>query len=82
MSGAAFHLPVSLQSDIKGWVHEVHIFLIQLLPEQLDSLAKALEVNHLTLPEEFDYVVHIRIIRQPENIVIGDPGLLLWERIP
>lgn len=78
ISGAAFRFPVPLQSDIKGRVHEVHIFLIQLLPEQLDSLTEALEVNHLTLPEEFDHVVHIRVIGQPQNVVVGNPGFLLW----
>ena len=64
-------------SDIKCRIHEIHIFLIQLLPQQLDRLAKSLEVYNFPFPKEFDYVIHIRIIRQPQDIVIGNSGLLL-----
>ena len=67
--------------DIEGRVHKVHILLIQLLPQQLHCLTKALEVHDLPLPEELDHVIHIRVIGQPQNVVIGDPCLLLWERI-
>ena len=39
---------------------------------------EALEVDDLPLPEELDDIVDIGIIAQPQNVVIGDPGLLLW----
>lgn len=35
-------------------------------------------MDHLPLPEELDDVVDIRIVREPEDVVIGDPCLLLW----
>ena len=69
-------------SDIKSRVHEIYILLVQLLPEQLYRLAEALEVDNLPLPKELDHIIHIRVIGKPQNIVIGDSCLLLWERIP
>ena len=56
----------------------VHILLIQLLPQQFHCLAKPLEVDYLPFPKELDDIVYIRIVRQPQDIVIGDPGFLLW----
>ena len=64
-------------SQIECRIHIVHIFLIQLLQQQLHGLSKTLEVNNLPLPQEFDHIVYIRVIGQPKNVVIGDSGLLL-----
>ena len=63
--------------QVKGRIHKVHIFLIQLLAQQLHGLAKALEMNHLALPEELDHIVHIRVIRKTQNIVVSYSSLLL-----
>ena len=38
-------------------------------------------MDDLPLPQEFDHIIHIRIIRQPQNVVIGDPCLLLSRQI-
>ena len=67
-----------LLSDVKGRIHIVHILLIQLSAQQLHGLSEPLEMHNLPFPKEFDHIVHIRIIGQPQNVVIGDPGLLLW----
>ena len=67
--------------QIKCRVHKVHVLLVQLFPQQLDGLAKTLEVDNLPFPKELDHVIYVRIIGQPQNIVIGDPCFLLWERI-
>ena len=67
--------------QVDGRVHAVDIALIQLPPQQLNGLAEALEVDHLPLPEELDDVVHIGIIAEPQDVIIGDTSLLLWERI-
>lgn len=56
----------------------VHVFLIQLIPQELDRLSKALEMDDFSLPQEFDCVVHIRVIAEPKNVVIGRSGLLFW----
>ena len=66
---------------VKCWVHVVDVFLVELLTEQLNSLTKPLEMDDFTFPEELDDIVHIRIIAESQNIVIGDPCFLLWERI-
>ena len=67
--------------DIDGRIHEIHILLIQFLPQQLHSLAEPLEMNDLPLPQEPDHIVYIRIIRKTQNVVISGPRLLFWERI-
>ena len=41
-------------------------------------IAEALEMNDFPFPEEFDHIVYIRIVAEPQNVVIGGPGLLLW----
>ena len=66
----------SLQID--GGVQAVDVPLVQLPPQQLDGLPEALEVDDLPLPEELDDIIDIGIIAQPQDVVIGDPGLLLW----
>ena len=64
--------------NIKGRIHKVHILLVQLLPQQLNRFSKALEMNDLPFPQEFDHIIYIRIIGKPQDIVIGHPGFLLW----
>lgn len=57
-------------------IHIVHIFLIQLFPQQLHSFAKPLEMNNLPFPKELDHIIHIRIVAKPQDIVIGHPRFL------
>ena len=66
---------------IERRIHEIHILLVQFLPEQLHGLAETLEMDDLPLPQEADHIIHIRVIRQPQNVVVSGPGLLFWERI-
>lgn len=40
--------------------------------------AEPLEMDDLPFPEEFDDVIDIGIIAQAQNVVVGDPRLLLW----
>ena len=35
-------------------------------------------MNNFPLSKEADYVIYIRVIRQPQNIVVGEAGFLLW----
>ena len=55
--------------DVSG----VHFFLAQ--PQ---TLAEALEVDDLPLAQEADGVVHVRVVGQPQDVVVGETGLLLW----
>ena len=67
---------------IKRRVHIVYVLLIQFFPKQLNCLTKTLEVYDFPLPEELDHIVYVRIVRQPQNIVIGDPSFLLCQGVP
>ena len=62
---------------IKGRICEIYILLIHFFFGQPQPFAKALEVDDLSGPEKLDDVIHIRVIRKPQNIVVGNPGLLL-----
>ena len=62
---------------LKGRVGGVDIALIQLFPEQLGRFSEALEVDDLPFPQELDHVVHVRVVRQPQDVVIGYPCFLL-----
>ena len=67
-----------LFSHIEGRIHIIDVLLVQLFPEQLYSLSKTLEMHDFPLPQKLDHIVHIGIIRKPEDIIIGDTGFLLW----
>lgn len=66
------------QLFIKGRVGKVHVFLIHFLLSQLDSLAETLEMDNLAFPEEANDIIYVRIVRQAENVVIGEARFLLW----
>ena len=67
---------IYLKLNIKCRVHKVNIFLVQLFPQQLHGFTEPLEVYDLPLPQEFYDIVHIRIVRKPQDVVIGHAGLL------
>ena len=67
--------------QIDGRIHAVDIALIEFPAQKFDGLTKPLEMDDLPLPEEFDDIVHIRVVGEPQDVVVGDPCLLLWERI-
>ena len=67
-------LPFSL---VKGRIEIVDILFVQFVFGQAQSLAEALEVDDLPLPQEADHVVHIRVITETQDIVIGEAGFLL-----
>ena len=66
---------------IKCRIHGIHILLIQFFPQQLYSFTETLEVYDFSFPQEFNHIVHIRIIGKPENIIVSHPCFLFWERI-
>lgn len=68
-------------SHIKSRIHKVYVLLIELFAQQLDSFTKTLEVHDLPLPKEFDYIIHIRVIRQPQNVVVGYACFLLRRQV-
>ncbi len=68
----------SLVLDIYGRVHIVNIFLVQLITQKLNGFSKALEMDNFPLPKEFNRVIHIGIIADAQDVIIGRPGFLLW----
>lgn len=66
---------------VEGRVHIVHIFFVHAVLGQPQSLAKALEVDDLSGPQETDGVGDIRIVAHAQNVVIGKPGLLLCGQV-
>jgi hypothetical protein len=63
---------------IEGGIHIIYISLVQFFTQELYGLAKTLEVDYLAFPQEFDYIIYIGIIAEPQNIIVGYPCLLLW----
>ena len=61
---------------VEGGVGEVDVFGVHALLAQAQALAKALEVDDLPLPQEADDVVHVRVVGQAEDIVVGLSCLL------
>ena len=66
---------------INGRIHIVHILLVQFIPEKLNRFTETLEMDNFPFPEEFDDIVHIRVVTDSQNVVIGGSGFLFWERI-
>ena len=62
---------------VKGRVDQIDVFLVHPVLRQPQSLAEALEVDDFPGTQEFNDVVDIRIVGEPQNIVVGDAGLLL-----
>lgn len=68
----------SVELQIYRRIHIVYVFLVQFLPKELNRFPKALEMDNLAFPEEFDDIVDIWIIAQTKDIVISHPGFLFW----
>lgn len=45
------------------------------------KLAEPLEVYYLALSEEFHHIVHVGVVGEAENIVIGGAGFLLCRQV-
>ena len=65
-----------LKLNVNRWVHIVDITLIQFLTKVLNRFTEALEMDNFPFPEEANDIVDIRIITEPKNIIVGDPGFL------
>ena len=38
-------------------------------------------MHNFPLPQEFNHVIHVWVVAEPQNVVIGDPGFLLSRQI-
>ena len=82
MKKSALIFSADFSLHIKGRVHGIDILLVQFLPEELYSFTKPLEMDDFPLPQEFNYITHIRVITQSQDVVIGYPCLLLCQGAP
>ena len=62
---------------VKRGVAGVKVFGVEIFLRRSQSIGEALIVNYLTLTQELDNVIHVGIIREPQNVVIGRASLLL-----
>lgn len=35
-------------------------------------------MDDFPFPQELNHVIYIRVIRKPENVIVGDSGFLFW----
>lgn len=66
---------------VKSGVHIVDVLLVHLVLRQPQALTETLEVDDLSGPQEADGVVHIRVVGQAQDVVIGKAGFLLRRQV-
>lgn len=71
-----------IYAGIKGRIEGIEIFRIQLILYDAEGFAEALEMHDFPCPQEFNGFIDIRVVfDQPEDVVVGDPGLLFRSQI-
>ena len=68
---------IQMELFVKGRVDQIDVFLVHPVLRQPQSLAEALEVDHLPGPQELDDIVDIRIVAQTQDVVVCRAGFLL-----
>ena len=63
---------------IKRRIGRIEILLIHLLNSAAKPLIEALIMDYFPLPQELYDVVYVRIVAEPQDVVIGRARLLLW----
>ena len=66
---------------IKRRIGRIEILLIHLLNSAATPLTEALIMDYFPLPQELYDVVYVRIIAEPQDIVIGRARLLLCRHV-
>ena len=49
-----------------------------MLLDVFQRFAKPLEMHNFTFPQELERVADIRVVNQPEQIIVAEPGFLFW----
>ena len=68
-------------STVEGRVDKIDIFLVHAILRKAQSLAEALEMHDLPGAQELDDVVDVRVVAEPQDVVVGDAGLLLRRQV-
>ena len=66
---------------VKGRVEGVEVFGIQMILDHPHGFAEPLEVDDFPFTEEPDRIADFRVLDQPEDVVVGEPCLLLCRHI-
>lgn len=67
----------AMPSAVEGRVDEVDILLAHAILRKPQPLAEALEMHDFPGAQELDDIVDIRVVAEPQDVVVGDAGLLL-----
>ena len=62
---------------VESGVGEIDVFRVHFFLAKPQTLAEALEVHDLPLPQEADNIIYVRIVGKTQDVVIGKAGLLL-----
>jgi len=62
--------------SVEGGVEGVEVFGVQLVCYDAKGFAKALEVDDLPLAEEAYCITDVRVVTQPQDVVVGCAGFL------
>ena len=63
---------------VKAGVDIVNVLLIHALLCQPQALTEALKMNDLAGTQELNDVVHVRVVAEPQNVVVGNTRFLFW----
>ena len=66
---------------VKAGVDIVNVLLIHALLCQPQALTEALEMNDLAGTQELNDVVHVRVVAEPQNVVVGNTRFLFSGQI-
>ena len=58
-------------------IERIKVALVELVGQQPQVFAEALIVHDLAFAQKTDRVLHVRVVRQPQDIVVGGARFLL-----
>ena len=68
-------------SSVKGRIDEIDILLVHPILRQSQTFAEALEVDHFTCSQELNDIIDIRVVREPQDVIIRDTRFLFRGQI-
>ena len=69
---------VSGLNFIKGRICQIYVPSVHFFLAQSQTFAEPLEMDNLSLPQEANHIIYIRVIGQSEDVIVSEAGLLLW----
>ena len=66
---------------VKGGIGEVDVLTVHPFLCKLDRLTETLKMHDLAFAEKTDHIGDVGVVREPENIVVGDAGFLFGGKV-